>query len=161
MSLYRWTVERSTSIYKLVGRVLSADQVTSQIKADLYTDRQHILTVCRHPPLRYCLYMGLKNSRQAYQVHYAKKVIIKCKKLSITKAQKRSTKTRMCYRVVNSEHPNSHDYYTEGKADCTPYTFISSIANHTSADNIDTKIKKRFAKYAMTIFQDVSHPIHK
>ena len=103
MSLYRWTVERSTSIYKLVGRVLSAGQVTSQIKADLYTDRQRILTVCHHPPHHYCLYMGLKNSRQAYQVHYAKKVICECGKSSVTKAQKQSTKTRMCYRLMSTQ----------------------------------------------------------
>ena len=79
--------------------------MTSQIKADLYTDRQRILTVCHHPLHHYCLYMGLKNSRQAYQVHYAKKVICECEKSSVTKAQKQSTKTRMCYRLMS---PQTH-----------------------------------------------------
>ena len=52
-----------------------------------------------------------------------------------------------------------HNMYEKDKK-C--FRKIYSIANYMGAnvDNIDSKIQKRFAKYAMTIFHDDNHPIH-
>ena len=43
-----------------------------------------------------------------------------------------------------------------------PFTKTYSITNYMGAsdDSIDSKIQKRFAKYAMKIFHDDNHPIY-